>query len=375
MKTCALFLLFLTLSACYCDDSILKMIEKEPEGKQIMDALFLQVQMKGATLQQGDIYKVLKFSRDRADKLETSIEKKKKKKKALCKSDLKDFAGKVLQNQKWEFTIGRHVDNNDRQTARLKTYIDRVSQELTDYTALQNIITAAWGKWKDFQTKALASLKKVLQGLRKARNSLKSLEEQGASMVQLQEGSQYFTVLNEVRVDFEGNSVNLEGFRPIITKLLELMANSEAVNKSLVRRKLRDILRKISRQLRERRNEIKAINERQNAIFSALIESYKENILRINKLVARLNKELTHLQKRGTELKDSNAQAKKITNVSKNIFITRKRQCLAHAERVARMMVGIQKTRNIVAQIGEILAERFGALKSFFVETDMSGTP
>jgi len=287
----------------------------------------------------------------------------------------KTSQGKSSKNQKWEFTIGRHVDNNDRQTARLKTYIDRVSQELTDYTALQNIITAAWGKWKDFQTKALASLKKVLQGLRKARNSLKSLEEQGASMVQLQEGSQYFTVLNEVRVDFEGNSVNLEGFRPIITKLLELMANSEAVNKSLVRRKLRDILRKISRQLRERRNEIKAINERQNAIFSALIESYKENILRINKLVARLNKELTHLQKRGTELKDSNAQAKKITNVSKNIFITRKRQCLAHAERVARMMVGIQKTRNIVAQIGEILAERFGALKSFFVETDMSGTP
>jgi len=350
------------------------MIEKEPEGKQLMDALFLQVQMKGANLQQGDIYKVLKFTRDRADKLESSIEKKKKKKKALCKSDLQDFSSKVLQNQKWEFTIGRHVENNERQATRLKTYIDRVTQEQEDYQALENIIQAAWGKWKDFQLKALAALKKVLQGLKKARNSLKSLEEQGA-LVQLSEGSQYFTALNEVRVDFEGNSVNLEGFRPIITKLLELMANTEAINKPLVRRKLRDVLRKISRQLRERRNEIKAINERQNAIFSALIESYKENLLRIKKLLARLNKEAEHLQKRGTELKDSNTQARKITIVSKDIFTTRKRQCIAGAERVARLYVGIQKTRNIVAQIGEILAERFGALKTFFVERDVSTTP
>jgi len=350
------------------------MIEKEPEGKQLMDALFLQVQMKGANLQQGDIYKVLKYSRDRADKLETAVEKKKKQKKALCKSDLKDFASKVLVNQKWEFTIGRHVENNDRQAARLKTYIDRVTQEQEDYQALENIIQAAWGKWKDFQTKALAQLKKVLIGLSQARRSLRSLEEHG-SLVQIGEGSQYMTNLNEVRVDFEGNSVNLEGFKPIVTKLLELMANTEAVNKPLVRRKLRDVLKKISRQIKERRNEIKAINERQNAIFTALIESYKENLLRIKKLLARLNKEAGHLQKRGVELKDSNTSARQITNVSKDIFTTRKRQCLAHAERVARIMVGIQKTRNIVAQIGEILAERFGALKTFFVERDMSKSP
>jgi len=364
-------LLLLTMSSYYCDNSVLKMIEKEPEGHEIMNALLLQVQMKGANLQTGDIYKVLKFTRDKADKVEASINKKKKTKSKACKVDLKDFRQKVAENQKWEFTIGRHVQNNDRQAARLKNYIDRVSQEQEDYQALENIIQAAWGKWKDFQSGALASLKKVLAGLKKARGSLRSLEEQ-ASLVQLNEGSQYFTNLNEVRVDFEGNSVNLEGFRPIITKLLELMSKSEAVSKPLVRRKLRDVLRKISRQIRERRNEIKAINERQNAIFSALIESYKENLLRIKKLLERLNKEADHLHKRGVELKDSNAQARKITNVSKDIFTTRKRQCIAYAERIAKIYVAIQRKRNIVAQIGEILAERFGALKTFFVEKDRS---
>jgi len=337
-----------------------------------MNALFLQVQMKGANLQQGDVYKVLKFSRDRADKLETSIQKRRTRNKSKCEADLKDFAQKVSDNQKWEFTISRHVQNNQRQATRLKNYIDRVTQEKEDYTALQNIIQAAWAKWKSFQSSALTALKKVHRGLKKARQSLRSLDEQGASFVELTEGNQFFTNLNEIRVDFEGNSVNLEGFRPIITKLLELMTKPEAVNKPLVRRKLRDVLRKISRQIRERRNEIKAVNERQNAIFAAIIESYKENLLRIKKLLERLNKESEHLQKRSVELKDSDSQARKITNVSKDIFTARKRQCIAYAERVARLSVAITKTRNIVAQVAEILSERFGALKSYFVQRDMS---
>jgi len=337
-----------------------------------MNALFLQVQMKGSNLQQGDVYKVLKFSRDRADKLETSVTKKKKRNKKSCQTDLKDFALKTAENQKWEFTITRHVNNNERQATRLKNFIDRVTQEQEDYTSLQNLINAAWAKWKKFQTKALASLKKIQAGLKKARQSLKSLDEQGAAMVQLSEGSQFFTNLNEIRVDFEGNSVNLEGFRPIITKLLELMTKSEAVNKPLVRRKLRDVLKKISRQIRERRNEIKAVNERQNAIFTAIIESYKENLLRIKKLLARLNKEADHLQKRSLELKDSQSQARQISTVAKNIFTARKRQCVAYAERVARMSVSIARIRNIVAQIAEILAERFGALKSYFIQRDTS---
>jgi len=288
-----------------------------------------------------------------------------------CEADLKDFARKVHENQKWEFTIGRHVDNAQRAGERLRAFIDRTTQEQDQYQALENIIQASWGKWKDFQATALKNLKKVLVALKKARNNLASLEEQGA-LVQLGNGSKYETSLNEIRVDFEGNYVNLEGFRPIITKLLELMSKTEAVNKPLVRSKLRAVLKKISRQIRERRDEIKAINERQNAIFTAIIESYRENLLRIKKLLERLNKENEHLQKRRKELIDSSNVARQITTLSKAVFTTRKRQCLNYAERVAKTSVAIQRTRNIVAQVAEILSERFGALKSYFVQRDQS---
>jgi len=150
------------------------------------------------------------------------------------------------------------------------------------------------------------------------------------------------------------------------------MSNAQAVSKPLVRRKLRSLLGKIAHQVRERINEIKAINERQNAIFTAIIESYRENLLRIKKLLDRLSHENTHLQKRSAAMKDSSKQAHQITVVSKNIFTTRKRQCIAYAERVSKISVGIQRTRSIVAQIAEILSERFGALKAYFVQRDMS---
>jgi Fe-S cluster biosynthesis and repair protein YggX len=347
------------------------MIEKQPEGRELMNALFLQVHSKGVNLQQGDVYRVLKFARNRSDRTEAQIQQRLKHNKAACEADLKDFAAKVHQNQKWEFTISRHVENNNRAASRLRNFIERTTQEKNDYEALENIIKASWTKWKDFQTTALANLKKVNQALRRARHNLRSLDEQGA-LVQLSENSQFFTNLNEIRVDFEGNFVNLEGFRPVIIKLFELMSNAAAVNKPLVRRKLISVLTKISRQVRERRNEIKAINERQNAIFGAIIESYRENLLRINKLLTRLNHENSHLSKRGVTLKDSNGQARAITNLSKNIFTTRKRQCISYAERVSKISVAIQRTRNIVAQIAEILSERFGALKSYFVQRDMS---
>lgn len=347
------------------------MIEKQPEGRQIMNALFLQIHSKGANLQQGDVFRVLKFARDRSDKTEAQIQSKLASNKKSCENDLRNFALRVHENQKWQFTMGRHVENNNRAAARLKNFIERSTQEQTDYEGLKNIILASWTNWKNFQTSALENLKKVIISLDKARHSLKMIDEQ-TSFVQLSENSQYLTNLNEIRVDFEGNFVNLEGFRPVIVKLLEMMSNAKAVNKPIVRKKLRNIFRKIGAQIENRRDEIKAINERQNAMFGAIIESYKENLLRIKKLLERLNRENDHLTKRGVSLKDSRDQSLAISNLSKNIFLTRKRQCINYAGRVSKMSVSIIRTRNIVAQIAEILSERFGSLKSYFIQRDLS---
>jgi len=185
------------------------------------------------------------------------------------------------------------------------------------------------------------------------------------------ESSAYFTNLNEIRVTFESTFVELEGFRPVITKLLELMAKPSAVNKETVRIKLMTLFKKIRVQLKQMQDEVEASRAMQDAIFTAILESYKENIARIDKLLVRLNKENKELLERGTDLKAAKTDSTLITSLSKDIFRFRKSDCIEIAERVTKLAVEIEKRRNIVAQIAEILETKFGKLKSYFLEREI----
>jgi len=344
------------------------MIEKVPEAKEIMNALFLQVQSKGDHLRTGDVYGIIKHARTSADKKEASIKARLANIKKDCDTDLKNWGSRLVENQKWQFTIGRHVENNNRAIKRLQNFLDRAGVEKDDYNGLMNIINAGWTKWKAFQKAAIKGQDHVISILRKAKNSLREID--GNALVELSSTHKFFSDVTEMKNDFESNLVELEGLRPVISKLLQLMSKSSAVNKQEVRRKLRGLFKKIIRQVRNMRDDFSAVAERQDAIFGAIIESYKENLLRIGKLLDRLKKDMNGLTKKKAALADSNKNSVNITAMAKGVFTTRKNQCIAYAERVARISVGIQKVRNIVAQIAEILTERFGAIKSYFIQRD-----
>jgi hypothetical protein len=368
MKISALFLLLILVPSLLCEQSILEMIETVPEAKEVMNAIYLQVHMKGANLQTGDIYNVLKYARTRADNQEASMKQRMDSTKKECESDLQNFGAKVHENQKWEFTVTRHVNNNDRAHSRVQAFIDRTGVEKNDYEALSNLVQAGFKDWQAFQKTAIADMQKALTLIKQARTALRKAGEKKPALFEIKEDHEYFTNLNEIRVGFQQNNANLEGFRPVISKLLELMAKPAAVDKPAVRRKLSLLFKKIARQIRERKNEVEASNERAEAMFNAILESYKDNLLRISKLLERLRKEMSEINDRTKALNDTRARAVSIKERSKTVFTLRKAACIAHGERFARLAVSLQKIRNIVAQIAEILSERFGALKGYFLE-------
>jgi len=76
------------------------------------------------------------------------------------------------------------------------------------------------------------------------------------------------------------------------------MAKPTAMTKAQVRRKIRVLLRKIIRQIRHRRDDVHAVNERALAIFEAVLENHRENLIRVGKLIERLTKELNGLNTR-----------------------------------------------------------------------------
>jgi len=233
-----------------------------------------------------------------------------------------------------------------------------------DYEGLRNLVEAGKAAWVKFNTQRFTDIKNAIALLKKAIAALGS--EEGTEFVQLDESN-----LSQIKLSFDQNSSHLEGFRPIVQKLLELMAKPTAMSKAQVRRKIRVLLRKIIRQLRHRRDDVQAVNERALAIFEAVIENHRENLIRVGKLITRLTKELNGLNTRKNQLSDAQKRAAAISKLSVAVFNERKRQCIAIGERVARVSVKIAKVRNILAQIAAILAERFGTLKGYFLQKEM----
>jgi uncharacterized protein (UPF0335 family) len=344
------------------------MIEKVPQAKSIMNAIHLQVKLSGSNLQQGDIQKVLKTAQENADRTQAQEEAELKVAQTDCEADLPKFNDAILTNQKWELTVTRHLDQLHRNQAHIQAFISRTVEEKNQYLSVSNIISNTWQKWQTYQNTTLADLSKVQELLSKARSQLRSLNENSSSFLQLTENSEYFTNLNEIRVNFENTFVELQGFRPLITKLFQLMANGDNMNKADVRNKLIALFSKISSELNNMSDEIEANRAKQDSIFSSLIESYKENLLRIEKILERLNKENHDLSQYAGEVTTSTKEAVQITTAAKEIFRLRKNECIHFAETISRIAVEISHTRSIVSQINELMTEQFGNLKSYFIQ-------
>lgn len=348
------------------------MIDKIPQSQNLMNAIHLQVKLKGDKLERSHVLEILKTAHQNADRVEAEEKADLKAQSVACGLDLALFQNHTNENNKWEFTVNRHKTQNQRVNNQIQAFIDRTLSEKNDYDALAKIIQTSWTQWQSFQNFTISQLEKVNGLIHRARSQIRKLAS-GAkgSFLQLSENSVYFTNLNEIRVTFESTSVELQGFRPLVTKLLQLMAKPEAVNKEEVRVKLLALFKKISGEIQNIRDEVEANKARQDAIFSAILESYKENVIRINKLLERLNQEHKAVVEDAVTLAESAKDAIEITKVSRAIFTSRKSQCINYIENITHLATEIQKTRSIVAQLNEILEERFGKLKSYFLQRDM----
>ena len=376
-KTNAIFLILLIMPAflCYTNPSILSMIEKAPEGKELMNSIYLQVRLKGDNLDQGCIQTILEFAKNTADQEERAIKAQLHIDHEDCIKDLESFSKKVTDNQKFEFTIGRHVSNNKRALNSVDALINRATNEKNDYEDLQKIIGISWENWKKFQKSDLEEFAKVRDLLDQARKALKKLSathDSKESLIQLSDKSEYFTNLNEIKLNFQSTFVQLQGFRPIITKLFELISKVPVVSKDAIRLKISRIMRKIREQLKDMEDEILAAQERQDAIFNAILEGYKENISRISRVLERLEKERAEHALKAADLLNTFKDSKTITGLSTKLFKFRKDSCIESVKKAGKDSLNNAKIRNIVAQIGEIISEKFGSLKTYFLQRDVS---
>jgi len=368
LNTFFFILLLSTFIFCSKNNNVLEMIENQKEGKEVLELLNLQIKMKGPVLNQGDLYKLLKFVREQADAQRAQETADAKATAEQCKNDIPSFQKKVNNNLRTQFTIQRHLSNNKRGVKRVGSFISRTQNEKNDYEVLINLVSNGWEKWKQFHESTLSELNKIIGLLKKARKHLKDLHSNEQSLVELNSNHKYFTGLSEIKSNFQNSQVNLEGFRPVITKLLQIMQKPNAVSQGVVRERLISLFKKIASQLAHRRDEIELVRERQNAIFTSVLESYKENLAKLSKLLERLSKEKSELSSREKSLVDSRNTAANVVRLSKEVYVAVKTTCLDEVKRISELNVSYHKTLSVVATLNELLTEKFGALKFYFIQ-------
>jgi hypothetical protein len=291
--------------------------------------------------------------------------------KSKCKIDLTLLRRHVNENERHEFTVNRHISANQHAVRKNQQFIDRSKAEFNVYEALRNLLLANKGKWNEFIKGRLNRMNTVVRLLRKARRHLINTHKAALGTEFVEIKSDVITALSELRVEFTNTEDNFDGLRPIIANLLQSTVSPQVIGKNVLRARLIRLLKTIIKTIRKRRDLLEQQNEAANAIFEALTKSFDENKTRIQKLLERLSHEKNLLEKRQGALNDSKTRAHRITVLSHQAAHIRGKQCHRVKVRNARLHVSLQKIKNIVAQIEEILQERFGKLKTFFIERKM----
>jgi len=211
----------------------------------------------------------------------------------------------------------------------------------------------------------------IIKLLRKARRHLINQHKVAMGTEFVEVKPETISALSELRVEILNIDEKLGGLRPIINSLLETIVSPPRLGKNGIRVHLIRILKAIIKSIRKRRDVLEQQNAGAKSIFEALLKSFEENMTRISKLLERLSDEKKILEKRQSALNDSHKRAHVITILSQKAAELRGGQCRRIKVRNAQLHVSLQKIKSIVAQIEEMLQERFGKLKSYFLQRQM----
>lgn len=359
----------LTTATLCTQQNILELIDQSEEGRDILNAIYLELKLSNPNnLNQGKLFDILKSSKQNAQRSAANQKERVARHRKACHNDLHALHNNIAENEKSEFTVTRHLNSNVHAMKKNQQYLERSKEEFNQYEGLRNLIASNRQKFNDFVHSSIANVDKILALIASGRRLLKAAHKTAAGHAFIQIKGEFITGLSEIRVDFANTFDNINGLRPIIASLFQTMADPNNVGKEVIRSKLIRLLHEVAKALRHRRDDLEARLEGADAVFEALLKNIAENKTRVQKLQERLSGERNSLDKRQGALADSRTRAHNITHFSHVALQIRGQQCALAKERNTRVMVSIQKIKNIVAQIEEILQERFGQLKGFFIE-------
>jgi len=344
------------------------MLDNTPEGKEVLDALFIQTKLMGDNLDAASLRQFLNnnYKRVQNEKAETVAHHKKRS--AECKSDLKQLAAFLHEHEDRQLELKRRVEFVKRASKVNRGFLDRADEELSNYKKFAEYIHKNKEAWSNYYKTVTANFANISNILKSALSALRP--KKGAAFVEVEDNSDVFsTNLAEIRLQVEATDAEFVGMGPILSNLVEIMAN--AVDKSEVREKVKDFIHTLITNVRDRLEEIEEENEHQSALFDHLEKTFNENVKRSEKSVEVLKATAKGIDARSTTITESHAHSVDLTDRVQKIHDIRHEECAHYHSGNHSAQIRREKVRSIITQVEEIIVNQTSGLKSFFLQREM----
>jgi hypothetical protein len=367
MNKTALFLILLIAPLTFCQSEVLELIDKTPEGKEVIDTLFVQMKLMGSQLDSATVKNL--FST-----MEKAAEDEKKNTLAkfgpfadACDQDKKTLGQLAADHVEKEFGIKRSLENAKRVFDAKKVNLDRTDEEYDNYNKFKLIND-------DNKERGLKHLKDELENLKVVKGNLEKIkdivkgkpEEEAASFVQL--GERYHMVLAEVKTDVENLKNDSTGLQPIISNLVEIMQDANASMKPEVRVSIRGIINNLKEKVRDRIDQVEEELIQITETFDRLGQAFDANVKRGKDAKEQLKKILEKLTDKIDSLQKGHEHAVSLTEKVKSIMALRMKECRLYKETLQFANVREEKVKAAVGEAKGVFATHENGFGAYFIQ-------
>lgn len=368
MNKTALFLICLIAPIAFAQEDILNMLDRTPEGKEVLNHLFVQTKLMGGDLDINTLKTFLKANRDNIANEQKAEEARLKTRVDECHADKKSAKDLAHEHVERELALRRQLAQVKRTQKRSETQSERAVEELNNYKKFEGFVSTNKKAWTDFYKTHQENHKTVEGIFHQILENTKQVH-QGTAFVELP--ANYATNMAQIRMQVESSDVDFNGMGPVVSNLMEIMQNHEAIKKPEVAVAVRSLVQSLIENIRDHQEALEEENEHQSALFEHLEKAFQENVSRSEKEVEGIKAVEANLNKRVITLTAAADHAHDL--ITKVDFIVSKRaeECRHYKSGSGDAAIRHDKINAIISQLEEILITKSQGLKSYFLQREM----
>jgi hypothetical protein len=339
------------------------MIQRSEEGKEVLDHMFLQTVMQGKKLNVGRIKATLTtFGKyvGAARKRLVGILKASKKN---CARDIKATKGRFHDMTLRTVAVKRELDSTERTMKRTAVGLKRASQAARQYIKFGAMISQNAAAWKKFWSVGSRAIDRI-EGLLSTLSN--EIAHWAPSFIELPQSTN--NVLTEINSELENSFDDLQGMRPIIENLVEIARKPKNLRIKMVRQKLVRMMHLVMERFHDFSNLMEEENEHQEGIFTGLRTLFGDATKTATRLVSTLQATQKMASTKAAWLRKGVAGSQAVAMEARHIVDLIMGQCRAFHQEIQASRVRFAKFAQIVGQLQEVVADRWGSLHGFFLQ-------